>query len=87
MDWKRLEMQLLRLPFERGMDSKFMPNDSRYQYFSTELSSEKIHLPEGLGRIPSCFANDCWDLQEVNIPSTVKSIDRAAFEQCKSLKK
>ena len=55
--------------------------------FQQNYPLKKIHLPEGLGRIPSCFANDCWDLQEVNIPSTVKSIDRAAFEQCKSLKK
>lgn len=55
--------------------------------FQQNYPLKKIHLPEGLGRIPSCFANDCWNLQEVNIPSTVKSIDRAAFEQCKSLKK
>lgn len=55
--------------------------------FQQNYPLKKIHLPEGLGRIPCCFANDCWDLQEVNIPSTVKSIDRAAFEQCKSLKK
>ena len=55
--------------------------------FQQNYPLKKIHLPEGLGRIPSCFANDCWDLQEVNIPSTVKSIDRAAFEQCESLKK
>ena len=55
--------------------------------FQQNYPLKKIRLPEGLGRIPSCFANDCWDLQEVNIPSTVKSIDRAAFEQCKSLKK
>lgn len=47
----------------------------------------KIHLPEGLEKIPNCFANICLDLQEVNIPSTVKCIGHTAFEQCKSLKK
>ena len=55
--------------------------------FQQNYPLKKIRLPEGLVRIPSCFANICWDLQEVNIPSTVKSIGHTAFSSCKSLRK
>ena len=51
-DWR---CSFLRLPFERGMDSKFMPNDSRYQYFSTELSSEKNTFARRIGKNPQLF--------------------------------
>lgn len=48
---------------------------------------KRIHLPEGLDRIPNGFADACFKLQEINIPSSVKSIGIEAFQQCYSLKK
>lgn len=55
--------------------------------FQQNYTLERMHLPEGWKKIPNCFANMCWYLQEIKIPSTVKSIGISAFEQCESLKK
>ena len=44
-------------------------------------------MPEGLEKIPNGFASTCWNLQEVNIPSSVKTIGHDAFDRCVSLKK
>ena len=54
-----------------------------------ELSQEleKIHLPEGLKRIPPRMANTCLKLREVYIPSSVKTIGEEAFQGCQSIKK
>lgn len=54
-----------------------------------ELSQEleKIHLPEGLNRIPPRMANTCLNLREVYIPSSVKTIGEEAFQACQSIKK
>lgn len=55
--------------------------------FQQNYFLKRIHLPEGLDRIPNGFADACFKLQEVNIPSSVKSIGIEAFQQCYSLKK
>lgn len=59
---------------------------SRSSHFKQNYFLERIHLPEGLERIPNDFASYCLKLQEVNIPSSVKSLGYKAFENCTSLK-
>lgn len=54
--------------------------------FQLNLTLEKLHLPEGLEYIPSSFCNNCRELRDIKIPSTVKVIRNYAFWQCVSLK-
>lgn len=53
--------------------------------FSSNRDLEKIHLPEGIERIPNRFAYVCISLRQVNIPSSVKSIGEEAFLGCQQL--
>ena len=46
---------------------------------------ESITLPEGMTTIPGLFAENNPFLTSVNIPSTVKTIDFAAFSNCTAL--
>lgn len=53
--------------------------------FSSNRDLEKIHLPEGIERIPNRFAYVCINLRQINIPSSVKSIGEEAFLGCQQL--
>ena len=53
--------------------------------FSSNRDLEKIHLPEGIERIPNRFAYVCISLRQVNIPPSVKSIGEEAFLGCQQL--
>lgn len=52
--------------------------------FHAQAGMTKINLPKGLKKISNSF-NYCNGLNEINIPSTVETIDIGAFNESKNL--
>lgn len=75
------------------MDSLILPRSLRIireeAFLNIESGSEltKLELPEGLEVIEDSAFEWCPTIEEVNIPSTVKSIGREVFHLCGNLKK
>lgn len=67
-----------------------LPNSCQYftgdSHFSLNYELEKVHLPEGLTKIPENFVDDCINLIEFLMPNTIEEIGYGAFWQCGSLK-
>lgn len=55
--------------------------------FSLNLEMLKLRLPDGITTVPETIAQYCQKLEEVYVPSSVKSIEAGAFDGCESLKK
>ncbi len=44
-----------------------------------------INIGEGVRRIPACLAIDATKLTQIHIPSSIKTIGRGAFQECRAL--
>ena len=54
--------------------------------FGDNYNLRKIYLGEGMTEIPTCFLERAYELTEINIPHSVKTIRENVFDECNSIK-
>ena len=54
-------------------------------FFNTDVSLERVCIPEGVELIPANFCNNCYSLKRVVLPNSIKTSDSAVFSYCYSL--
>ncbi len=59
-----------------------MSGDSQ---FALNYLLKKLHISNGLTEIPAWFADNCLELKDVSIPTSVKSIKHDAFNLCEKI--
>ena len=75
--------------FEAGVDEDnnygrwFSESEGNFEGFE---NLREVKLPEDLKEIPTRMFKDCKKLEKINIPITLRSIERGAFYNCRSLK-
>ena len=76
--------KLTKVEFEERNNS--LPLTIEEGAFSSCENITEILLPEGVDSIKEAF-RDCYSLTSIKIPSTLKSIERSTFDNCKKLQK
>ena len=64
-------------------DEKMSTRD--YESLFEDSNVKSVVIPEGVTMIPNYCFMYCYDLETVTIPSTVKHIEKQAFDNCTNL--